>query len=436
MCEKVRLFNIVGMADYKAKIEKLNNSNYTNWRFKVELMLKKENLWRVITDSEPVLPENSDATATAAHATQLASWTRADEQAFSIIGLSIDDDQIAHIRNETTAVGAWNQLRQYHERATLSNKVHLMREICSLKMRENGNVVDHIGKMQNLFVKLSDICDDQLTESWRVAMLLSSLPASFDTLVTALEAREEDELTFIFVQQKLIGEFERHTNKSGASGSSEKMLKVVQRNKGNIGKCYFCKKANHMKKDCAEYKKWLAKKECSEGTKSNVVKSIQQNNSDCLFGVAERRGNWMLDSGATRHVSKDKRFYSSLDSNFESNIEVANGDKLLVNGIGSGCIQMVNEKGVEYKITATEVLYAPHVTGNVLSVAKITDHGYTVTFNKDNAVISLNGSQKAMADRINNVYELRVSNKVNALTNCHNDKCIHTWHRVLGHRDI
>lgn len=64
------------------------------------------------------------------------------------------------------------------------------------------NISEHINQMQNLFVKLKDISNDELTESWSVGMLLSSLPRSYDTLITALEARKEDELTFGFVQQK------------------------------------------------------------------------------------------------------------------------------------------------------------------------------------------------------------------------------------------
>lgn len=55
-------------------------------------------------------------------------------------------------------------------------------------MDEGGNVPEHINQMQNLFVKLKDISNEELTEPWSVAMLLSSLPRGYDTLITALEA--------------------------------------------------------------------------------------------------------------------------------------------------------------------------------------------------------------------------------------------------------
>lgn len=153
------------MAEFKGKFEKLNNTNFINWKFKIELLLKKENLWKAIAMKAPRQPPN---TATAAEKAEFdkasTEWNRADEEAFSVIGLLIEDDQIVHIRNETSALGAWNKLKQYHEKATLSNKVHLMRTICSLKMDEGGNVPEHINQMQNLFVKLKDISNEELTE--------------------------------------------------------------------------------------------------------------------------------------------------------------------------------------------------------------------------------------------------------------------------------
>lgn len=90
------------MADFKGKFEKLNNTNFTNWKFKIELLLKKENLWKAIATTAPREPPD---TVTAAEKAEFqkarAEWCRADEEAFSIIGLLIEDDQIVHIRSET-----------------------------------------------------------------------------------------------------------------------------------------------------------------------------------------------------------------------------------------------------------------------------------------------------------------------------------------------
>lgn len=61
-----------------------------------------------------------------------------------------------------------------------------------------------INHIQDLFVKLRDIGEETLSKKWNVAMLLSSLPRSYDALITALETRSESDLTFAMAQQKLI----------------------------------------------------------------------------------------------------------------------------------------------------------------------------------------------------------------------------------------
>jgi len=35
------------------RIAKLNNNNYQTWKFKVELLLTKEELWNVVSDEPP-----------------------------------------------------------------------------------------------------------------------------------------------------------------------------------------------------------------------------------------------------------------------------------------------------------------------------------------------------------------------------------------------
>lgn len=54
---------------------------------------------------------------------------------------------------------------------------------------------------------MRDLGKQSLLDNWSVAMLLSSLPKIFDTLITALETRTETELMFAVVQQKVIAEY-------------------------------------------------------------------------------------------------------------------------------------------------------------------------------------------------------------------------------------
>ena len=43
-----------------------------------------------------------------------------------------------------------------------------------------------------------------MMDSWLISMLLSSLPSNYDILITALEARNENDLTLSMVEDKLL----------------------------------------------------------------------------------------------------------------------------------------------------------------------------------------------------------------------------------------
>lgn len=411
------------MADTKFSITRLNNENYFVWKYKIELLLIKEGLWDKITTDKPAqnIPED---------------WETKDNQARAIIGLSIEDSQLHHVRKAKNAKEAWTSLKSYHERSTLSNKVHLMRKICNLKVEEGGDVEGHVKDMTDLFQKLIDI-GEVISDGWSVAMLLSSLPRSFDTLITALETRPEDDLTLSLVQSKLISEYRKRISSGGECDNNVKVLKV----NSNMQKlkfkrlCFFCNEEGHVKSDCLHFKEWKSKKENADKTQK-VNKVNQCGESQFLFLTAVSQPGWIIDSGATCHIVNDKSFFSSFDENHRENVNVANGETVKAEGRGSGVVCVINDDKVESFIKLTDVLFVPSIESNLVSVRRLTEIGYELNFKEKICEIKLKGRNLAVADASTNLYKLRQPNKkaLAAITH-HNNNCIHYWHRVLGHRD-
>ena len=58
------------------------------------------------------------------------------------------------------------------------------------------------------------------------AFLLSSLPESYENLVTALDARPDDELTLEYVEGILIDEFKRRTENNDKSKTALRALNL------------------------------------------------------------------------------------------------------------------------------------------------------------------------------------------------------------------
>ena len=84
-------------------------------------------------------------------------WENKDDEAKGTIDLLVMDDQLCYIRNMKMTADTWNPLKECHERNMFSNKVHLMRTICNLKLEEGGDAIAHISAMNDLFAKLSDV---------------------------------------------------------------------------------------------------------------------------------------------------------------------------------------------------------------------------------------------------------------------------------------
>lgn len=291
------------MAENKFSVVKLTN--------RMEMLLIKEGLWNTIKDEKPN-PVTS-------------GWTKQDNEARAFISLMVGDNQLNHDRKATSASQAWKSLQDYQEKASLSKKVRLMREICGLKLSENGNTESHIGKMTELFDKLNAL-GEKLSDSWVVAMLLSSLPNSYDTLITALETRPEADLTISLVQSKLLEEYRKRCNAEPAeqalksthtpTASSKPFHDVV---------CFSCKKRGHMKRDCKARNNRT--KQWSQSSKGQANTAVDDNFA-FITANSQNASSWIIDSGASCHIAAERHFLSELDSKERGYVTVGNGMKV------------------------------------------------------------------------------------------------------------
>jgi hypothetical protein len=179
--------------EQKWTIEKLNANNYATWKFQMEHYLKAHNYW--IHVSQPLAADANEATRE----------TRA--KAFSNIVLSIEPSQLYLITTFDDPRDAWRALKGHYDRQTVANKLFLKRSFFRAEMDEGSTVEQHLKKMKELTDKLSAV-GAEVSEEDQVVTLLGSLPSSYATIVTALEARI-DELTLNFVQHALINESQK-----------------------------------------------------------------------------------------------------------------------------------------------------------------------------------------------------------------------------------
>jgi hypothetical protein len=193
-------------------------------------------------------------------------------------------------------------------------------------------VEGHLFKLEDLFAKLA-AAGKKLDEDFKVAIILSSLPESYDVLTTALESRSDDDLTIVLVNQKLIDESRKRGTHEEALVDGSKALKIMD--KRNV-ECYYCHQKGHVKNRCY---KWLELKEKKKQEK--VQEELE---------ILKMHLNLLLVLGS------NKKFFEELEI-CEKKISIADGKAVRCIGIGSGRIEVVNPSGHKVKLLIRKVMY-------------------------------------------------------------------------------
>ena len=158
-------------------------------------------------------------------------------------------------------------------------------------------MVEHVNKLKTIAEHLEAL-DDMVSEKDLVMILISSLPEDFNNLITTLETLQEEKLTWDYVRDRVLTEFERKESSKqqikgpqdalfvgGSQGGNrfnrnkEPESKNNYRSDGkNKFKCQYCKESGHFISDCEKLRKKNEEKEYQE-----------QENEDANFCVECKR---------------------------------------------------------------------------------------------------------------------------------------------------
>ena len=265
------------MSFTSANIEKLHATNFYTWKFKIRLILLREEVWSVVDGTEKAPVEGSADNAKA----QIDAWRKKDEKAYTSICLSISDSELPHIRACTSAAEVWKTLNDTYESSDLARKLYLRRKFFTAQMQDGDSMQDLFNRVDELAEQLRGVGQD-IADSDIAMTLLGALPESYETILVAIETRTED-LTTKFVKTKLLQE-EARKNDSGQNDSAFMSKKGKQssnrdKKKGSKGekadlKCDHCGKPGHSKSKC---RKLQAEKDKSTDEGKSAFISFETN---------------------------------------------------------------------------------------------------------------------------------------------------------------
>uniref|UniRef100_W8AUM1 Retrovirus-related Pol polyprotein from transposon TNT 1-94 n=1 Tax=Ceratitis capitata TaxID=7213 RepID=W8AUM1_CERCA len=350
--------------------------------------------------------------------------------------------QLSHVRNCKSANEAWKTLREVHRPKGPVRKVTLFKQLLGIRMSNGECVQQYVCKFTSVAEKLAEIgvC---LQDDLIVIMLLASLPKSFESLVVALESR--DELPNLnAVKIKLMEEGERRKTSQFENGESSVQAFVAQSNTGarknknenvksndaaNIVsknnekskrsnlRCYSCGKKGHFAAQCKEKEREYS---TNNDFKMNGLFAAVSNS--VLHANA-----WCVDSGASSHLCCNRNMFDEFEQ-CEESIMLAADHKILAKG--RGVVRLTTDK---FNVTLVDVLFVPGLQCNFISVARAVNSGYIVQFRGNSAkIIDEHGGIILSAEKVSDLYIFQANKHKLYLSRKTTDDVM-KWHNRFGH---
>lgn len=416
-----------------ANIEKLTESNYELWKIQMKSVLVFNEMWQYVDGTEVKPLANAQ------------EWIKKDSKALALINLSITHGQLNHVKKAVTSKGAWDGLKAIYESRGPVRKAALYKQLLRMEKKPNIAMTQYITDFTRKAEQLEEAGID-IPEELLVIMLLGSLPVEFENFCVAIESRDQIP-TLENLKIKLMEEEARQQDRTAKTSEdnnnndalltkgrferSRHAFKPKDNARANInkfvGKCYNCGKNGHMSRHCKS-----KPKRNESNDERNAMTAIA-----CNADIIKKSQTWCLDSGATRHMSNDERIFSNLNKDSQLKVYTAGEQFIKSNGVGDININAKINRYVTNPVKLKNALCVPGLRNNLLSVSSATDNGFTVTFEKDRALVKRrNGSVVLTATKRNKLYVVNEKEDHAAFVTQNENTDLRKWHQRYGHLNI
>lgn len=420
------------------KIDKLTGGNYHTWKFQMKMSLIGRNLWEIVTGDEVEDPEASDQ--------DRKKFKRRQNQALASICLSVSTENQIYVRSAESAEEAWNSLQQHFEKKSLAHKIFYRRKLYAAKMEKGASMINHVNYIKTLAEHLEAV-GDPIQEKDLVIILISSLSEEYAHLITALETIADERLTWDYVRDRVVYEHEKLQSAS-AEVKQEKCDNALltsnpqsQRKPFNPRdkKCFYCHQKGHFAKNCFKKKSDQKKSESANNVEAEDQKSEELNEIALAVSPGPTKepntNDWWIDSGASRHMTPNKRFYSNFIK-FKTPTQVNLADDKSVFAYGKGDIRIeVFDGSKKYDLSLKDVLYVPRIKKQLLSIPAMINKGAEVHFKDSTCAIIIDDNIMKIGQRDGKLYKLNTKEMTTAYFTSEGmaNNSIKLWHSRYGH---
>ena len=262
--------------DKLSTIPKFEGPEFHTWQIKIQLLLIEKDLWDIVNGTIQK-PQDAD---------EITKWTAKDHRASALIGLGLSDAYLHHIDLSKTSKEIWDGINTLFGSQASSAKMSIKHKLFRLKMNEGDNIVQHISTFHSLLNQLA-VLNSKIDDDDAKAILLSSMPSSFDHIVFTLNKMNPNLETII---SSLIDEGSR----AHKSHNFIEDCALFARKKSSVPgrrelKCFYCQQSGHIQMNCFQQAKDLIDGKLKKNTQFFVVEgetnycdfTIHSNIDDC-----------------------------------------------------------------------------------------------------------------------------------------------------------
>jgi len=443
------------------KFEPLKGNNWLPWKTRIDAILTKEKLSRLVYGSEKRPVAADPGKVTGEETSRMNEWDDKDGKARSIIVLNISDSEMIYVMGAKTAAEMWKKLTSVKESSSGMAKLIARRKLYRTFAEEGADITEHVTKLTSIKEELNTM-GVKIEDADFLDILMTSLPESWDIFTTTYMTANSAGVKTLTPDDFIAVVYEEIRRRSARQSTSDTALKAIShthdtskgtRRNDDKPTCQNCKRKGHVAKNCwapgggkeGQGPKQRKKKEGND--RANKAEEDSPKNFDMAYTAHDdfdapsenSRDAWWLDSCANQHLCINKALFTSYIPTKERTVGGVGG-RLAVHGTGTVIIDFrVGNRIVRHQVS--NVLHTPEFNCNLLSMGKLDSAGVkwegqdgTLTLmRKDGSVIGLGMKKRDMylleargvPAEVVETAEVRVAES--------NAKSWDEWHRQYGH---
>ncbi|KAJ9553540.1 hypothetical protein OSB04_017585 [Centaurea solstitialis] len=397
-----------------AKLEKFQGVDFRRWQKKMHFLLTTLNVVHVLSSTAPEEKEDE----TPAEIRKRCKWENDDYICRGHILNGMSDSLFDIYQNVKNAKQLWNDLESKYIAEDASSKKFLVSDFNNYKMMDSRPVMEQYNELLRILGQYAQH-NMQMDECIAVSSVIDKLPPSWKDFKHTLKHQKE-ELSLvqlgshIRIEESLRGqESDKNKAKPDVGQPSIHMVegnKINPKHKGkgikrkfedrnkpnnnsNVLVCWRCNMTGHLKRDCRVNLNKRGNVNNGAGSSgggnykpngfapqkgqnfSNLDKPMVYVCSLILesFYVQDDHCTWWIDSGATSHMCRDRRWFEKLTLTDDGSI-VKMGDESTAKVCGVGIVNLTFTSGKT--ITLNNVLFVPRLRKNLVSGGCLNSAGF------------------------------------------------------------